>query len=66
MMGILDDLKAEEDKLRGIRAPRGEGAGHAFGKSKANKIAAGGTGKARPDIFAENMASEDTTEEHSR
>lgn len=26
-MGILDELKAEEAKLRGIKAPRGEGNG---------------------------------------
>lgn len=27
-MGIIDDLKAEENKLRGIKASRGEGNGY--------------------------------------
>lgn len=33
-MSILDELKAEQDKLRGIKAPRNEGAGHNASKGK--------------------------------
>ena len=57
-MGILDELRAEEGKLRGIKAPRGEGAGHAFGKSKLAKLVSGERTSAPPKIYAENMASE--------
>jgi hypothetical protein len=56
---LFDELKAEEDRLRGIKAPRGEGAGHAFGKSKANRLARGESAKARKDIYDENMRSEE-------
>lgn len=45
-MSLLDDLKAEEEKLRGIKAPRGEGAGHAFKKSGLSKRLRGESDKA--------------------
>lgn len=32
-MSILDELKAEEERLRGIRAPRGEGNGYNMDRS---------------------------------
>lgn len=56
---LIDELRAEEQKLRGIKADRREGAGHAFGKSKANKIARGERVKAPKKIYDENMRSEE-------
>ena len=52
-MSILDDLKATEDALRGIKAPRSEGAGHNFGKSKVNRLARGEDVSAKPETQGE-------------
>lgn len=48
-MGVLDELKAEEAKLRGIRADGREGAGHNFGKSALSKRIRGESGNAPTD-----------------
>ncbi len=42
-MSLMDDLRAEEKKLRGIKAPHGEGNGHNFRKSDPPKRLHGGS-----------------------
>lgn len=49
-MGIREDLEAEERKLRGIRRPKGEGAGHHFKTSRLMRKARG------EDVEAEEAA----------
>lgn len=49
---LLDELKAEEDRLRGIRSGPHEGKGYNF------KVASRRKEKARKDIYDENMKSE--------
>lgn len=56
---ILEELKAEEEKLRGIRSPKGAGNGHNFGKSKLARQLDGESGRAPDHIYDENMSSEE-------
>jgi hypothetical protein len=55
---LLDELRAEEEKLKGIKAPRSAGAGHNFKRSGAMRRLQGESGKAPKRIYDENMRSE--------
>jgi hypothetical protein len=55
---LLDELRAEEAKLKGIKAKPYEGQGHNFKKSAAARRARGESVKAPAKIYDENMKSE--------
>ena len=59
MTDFLDELRAMEEKLRGIKAPAHEGAGHHFKKSGLSKKVRGQSDKAPPEIYRANMGDDD-------